>query len=365
MVSDAWITTIRRLRLLLLVSIMWAFGGFVVLGDSGGQLPIDLIPITIENANELEELVKIDYGNPSTVYEVAWSPDGSILAVGGAVGIFLYEDLDFDMARQLDSPPSTSFAFNADGRLLASADGNFVHLWDLETEVELAVMDHTAATQVAFSPVSSLLASGSGDGRISLWTDTYTEIDRLDSGFDNAVVDLAFSPDGTLLASANQDGIHLWDIDDVVLSHTTEPITQSTVLHLQSVWAVAFSPEDALLAAGNWGWNNDDSTLSLWDVGDYSQIASLPGHSEVTTDLVFSPDGNILASAGADNIVRLWDVETLSELVDLQGHSDQIWSVAFNSDQTILASAGQDGTVRLWGIPADRSPLCRDDIKPD
>src|SRR5262249_27036764 len=77
----------------------------------------------------------------------------------------------------------------------------------------------------------------------------------------------------------------------------------------------------------------------------------LRGHTARISDVVFSPDGKILASAGQDGVVRLWDVARRQPLgAPLSGHRDEISSLAFRRDGAMLASAGYDGTLRLWDV---------------
>jgi WD40 repeat protein len=122
--------------------------------------------------------------------------------------------------------------------------------------------------------------------------------------------------------------------------------------HAGAVTAVAFSPDDRLLASGS-----ADRTVKLWDVTTGKEVRSLAGHTARVTTAAFRSDGKLLASAGADRVVKLWDPATGQELRSLEGHAGSITDVVFSPDGRRLASASEDKSVRLWDVGTGQPAL--------
>ena len=149
---------------------------------------------------------------------------------------------------------------------------------------------------------------------------------------------VSYSPDGTRIAVASRTGIWLYDAN-----------TGAEVALLQGrtgiVISVVYSPDGQTLASGS-----GDGTILLWDVTTGEVKTTLEGHTNYVTSISFSPDGQTLASGSGDNTVRLWDVTTGEVKTTLEGHTDEVYSVSFSPDGQTLASGSGDGTVRLWDV---------------
>lgn len=164
-------------------------------------------------------------------------------------------------------------------------------------------------------------------------------------GHAESVYSLAFSPDETILASGSTDEmVRLWQVSDGTLLNTL-------VGHTHDVWSVAFSPDGRTLVSGAW-----DNRLRLWRVSDGQPLYILQGHLGPVYSVAFSPDGTTLASGSSDDTVRLWGASNGQLLNTLEGHSGTVLSVAFSADGTILASGSDDNTIRLWRV-SDGQPL--------
>jgi hypothetical protein len=166
-------------------------------------------PLGPENAARVAQLARWGKG---WVAEIAFSPDGRLLAVASSIGVYLYAAADLREVRFLPTDsPVRSVAFSPDGRALASGStDNTIRLWDAASGALLRTL---AGSSVAFSPDGRLLASASDDRTIRLWDAASGRLRRTLEGHTNTVRSVAFSPDGHLLASGSRDGtVHLWGV---------------------------------------------------------------------------------------------------------------------------------------------------------
>lgn len=107
---------------------------------------------------------------------------------------------------------------------------------------------------------------------------------------------------------------------------------------------VVYSPDGTLLAVA--------SNIGIWlyDAQTGEERNLLTRHKESVINILFSSDGQMLASGYVDTPIRLWDVNTGRILRTFRGHTRDVECVVFSPDGLTLASGSSDGTVLLWDL---------------
>ena len=86
----------------------------------------------------------------------------------------------------------------------------------------------------------------------------------------------------------------------------------------------------------------------MWRVSSGERIKTLTGHSDWVRSVVFSVDGEYLASGSEDNTIGVWKVSSGERIKTLTGHSSYVTSVVFSADGEYLASGSNDKTIGVW-----------------
>ena len=295
--------------------------------------------ITAANAGQVEQLARFGKG---LIGEIAYSPDGSLIALASSIGVYLYDSQSLEEVAYFgEDVYCRSLAWSPDGTTLASGSyDNTIILWAADSGAKLRTLEgHTNdVNSVAWSSDGTTLASGSDDGTIILWkADSGAKLRTLE-GHTGWVESVAWSPDGTTLASGDWNGtIILWDADSGEKLRTLEG-------HTGDVSSVAWSPDGTTLASGS-----ADGRIILWDSEVGTQRRIFRPNTGWVIALAWSPDGKTLVSACEGGTYMLWNTESGERLRKREGYSDWPSFAAWSPDGKLLAWDGDDGIV-LWSV---------------
>ena len=335
------------------------------------------------------------------ISQIKYSPDGTQLAVGCSIGIWLYDaytgrELNF-LSGHAESVDCIAYYPNGNilvGGVTTDRKSGTVYLWNTTTGKHIETLsEHEGFIScLEFSPDGGILASGSVDETIQLWDIPACKHKVTFEGHTGGESLIAFSHDGCILASATHwrwgfkstdnttiSEIKLWDTKtgqhQVTLTNkewclingiafcpdnstitgvygdntvrlwdafTGECITTLTN-HIDPVWTVAYSPNGLTFITAS-----RDGTIILYDAKTNQTIGELKGNPN---GMAFSPDSKTLAISQLDNKIELFDAVSGEHKSTLTEHTDNVYNLIFNPiDNRTLTGIGADSTIRLWDV---------------
>ena len=292
------------------------------------------VPVTLE-------------GHRDFIYSITFSPDGDLLASKSRDGSLKIWDVNTkQLMRTINTSQRGEIAFSPDGNLLATGGGTdkVVNLWDPDTGELLRTLEEPLdkVSSVAFSPSGDILASASADGWVHLWNPHTGQLLNTLQSIEE--VSIAFRDDGSIISYAikNHDfpktpEVKVWELETGQLLYTLEP-------EVSEVFGVAFSLDREVLASAGWG------GVHLWNARTGELLRSFPSVSTVFLRAAYSPDRRILASSKDFGDIKLWDSETGLLLKSFKAHNGEAASLVFSPDGRTLATTGTDNLIQLWNI---------------
>lgn len=242
-----------------------------------------------------------------------------------------------------------SLSWSKNGRMLAS--GGFdaaIRIWDLTKQdscLEVITGHKSAISSVAWSPKGTLkLASGSADGSIRIWT-----VDNTSNQYKGCILNqqniisasqLAWSPDGTKLASGGDDGIiYVWNGNgDYRLLYKLQE-------HEKAVMSIVWISDTRLVSCAL------DNKICAWSTDNTKPVAIMREEMTITTMSHYGDRRVILGNHRGQITVLDVGPESnpmLTPTVTLSAHSDQINRIVCHNMRAV--SCGNDGSVRLLNL---------------
>jgi DNA-binding SARP family transcriptional activator/WD40 repeat protein len=369
-------------------------GGSVAWGSSGS------VAIETPTAGEVELRDASDWASTGrlalvdgSITDLAWSPDGVLLAVGSSDGTLVMHDTTSGRSQVVHAGqgPVGGLSFSRDGRRIAATwpDEGFVRVFDgrdgspvdalgveplgatalspdgrwlalpsdaaagrvlmadLSGSEPAIQLDVDLAGDVAWSPDGTLIAVASANGAILLRSPSWEPVLRLGSA--TGVDKLAWRPDSAALAGGSDEGplITVWTLDGDVLAERFELAAEETG---RGIDGLAFSPDGTLLAAGA----VDGGAVKVWDVGPGGDAEVLNVASTGFNDVALLPDGRHLLAVDPQARLRLFALADGTAGPPIGPPLDQSAfgrSFELSPDgSTVAIPLGRDGAAG-WDVP--------------
>lgn len=309
----------------------------------------------------------------ATPREMRFSPDGVLLAIADAGGVYIVDVESGETVRDFSghSDGIRSVAFSPDDdRIVTVARDNTLRIWDVNTGEQLNILTANGVTSIisgalfnqeghvfttgsdltirdgdeviaftnngielgVYDPAQNRYATGSAFGGIQIWDrnleviESYTEPEIF-------IRSLDFTADGNLLAFCQNNQVNIRDLTGET---DDERFLVSASGGCQNL---DISPNDRYVATGVQIYDRETEQSSFF--GDQE--------TDGTFDVAFNPDGTRLATTHFDGRVQLRDVATLEVVAELPFPADGA-RLAFSNDGTRLLT-GHNGMILLWRLP--------------
>ncbi len=294
-------------------------------------------------------------GNVLKVADVAWSPNGQLVASVGENELHLWDPADGSTVKVITrkenaEKPFKSVAFRPDGKAVAAGgEDQVLHVYDIAT----GKASYTSPPQagriegVAFSPNGKLVAAVNNSGQLTVYAPgTPNEIALGLPVAGSEAYDVAFTADGSGLLTAGRDGrvkLTVGPNPDGGNAPTTANTLREYVGHTEAVRSLGVSGDGTVLVTGSL-----DKSVRVWDVASGRQLRAFQGHLTEVVAVAVRADGRQVASAGEDGTLRLWDLSPTDDHRAVSEAGDSLWTIAFAPDGKRFAAAGADRVVRVY-----------------
>lgn len=384
------------------------------------EVPINPVAAPIPPADQLEF--------DTAIHALSLSADGRRLAVGGEDQVVRVRDLELGVELERfggHTAPVLAVAISANGTRVASGSTDRSARLNSLSLADLVVLD-APAKSLAFLPDGEQIVLAGGSPRLLIWKQTADGL-VASSGLpavgaeaaesvEAEQVSVAVSPAGTQVASLDTTGrVRVWDVSTDRLLYAVPPPQEveqpanAAANATEPVGAplpaggMSFSPDGTKLLVGRGlqvrvldtaqgrllqqfdeparvtsaAFSADNLTLLVGRIGEQNnamlrQVALeriWEAHDGPVHSLSFTPNGQALASCGADGTASLWSMAEGTLLRSWTGNGkDPLHSIAISANSAQVVAAGESKTVHIWpfnppadpnrerGAPAEISP---------
>lgn len=301
-----------------------------------------------ENVSSRQKMV---WGN-GVSNQVTYTPDGKQIAVATTLGIDLLDAQTLEHVKTYRHGVYTgSVDVSPDGTLVAGGTTSSVLIWNLQNDELFKTFEGFTANvgSVDFSLDGAYFAAASSDGTIRLWQTSDWSLKRewqslpISSSTYNLVL-IEFSPDGALLVAANQDAsIRVWQVGSG---------EQLYLLQGQAIGPQVFLNGMSVSADGKYVAAGVNNQLTVWNLSDGSPVDIPVSAMMSLANLVFSPDGSVMAVTTYQGGINILETSTWNIANPLNSSSSWGEDIIFSPDGSqLFVSGGYSKTeMELWRV---------------
>lgn len=297
--------------------------------------------------------LKVPGAARNRINSVAISNSSNVFYAAGADGRIFKGSLDNNTIQPIfieNSFPNRLVSLSTDENyILTAADSSFVQLYNLQTSKNDPKVVKLSGKVNDAKPLANnkgfLVATEN-----ALWTvSTKGDAKKLLSTT-SAIKSIHINNAGTLAIGGSWSG-KVFIID--LVKNSVETLYEDVN---SRVMTVKFHPSDTLVAFGTEEKSTKRGIVKLFDLNTRKVSRQLLGHKAAVNDIEFSPDGELLASAGADKRLQLWVIRHPEDLpVVMDNNEGFIWDIVFAKGSDYLITTTYESEIRIW--PTDPALL--------
>ena len=299
-----------------------------------------------------------DDDSPVSYYfprQLSLSPDGSRVAATSVGSCKIWsvstgEEL-LDLTQFVEH--GACVAWSPDGSQIALGTGPVAHYYcvaiinTISGSIQRKLVGHKEpVTAAKWSVSGDRLMTASRDYTINIWSVRDGRILRTLQGHKDVINSADWSSDGRLVVSGSEDGTaRVWDVE--ADTQQGQPMQG----HTSAIPSVAWSPDGTRLATGSW-----DKTIRIWDPVTRQLIKKIGSPAGSIQCIAWSPDGKRIALGGAEP-AQVVDADSGESLISLDdGQHIGAWAIAWSPDGSKIATALKaDGGLEVWDAVTGKS----------
>lgn len=277
-----------------------------------------------------------------------WS-SGNQIAIGLERSVYVWSAESGSVSSLLECPADTyisSVKWSGDGAYVAAGLGTGeVQIWDVEDGTKLRSMYGHDTRVSVMGWNKHILSTGARSGLVFNHDVRIAQHKTAELvSHTSEVCGLEWRADGAQLATGGNDNlVTIWDARQL-----SAPKFQKTN-HKAAIKALAWCPwQSNLLATGG---GSHDRHIHFWNTTSGARTNSIDTGSQVTSLRWSMAYKELVSSSGfPDNSLSIWSYPSLVKNIEIPAHESRVLHSALSPDGQMLATAAADESLKFWKV---------------